>query len=212
VSGLWLTSYIVLWVLLLAMAVVLVSTLRNLGVVYSLVSSGAAFTSPGRKPSTLKQGEVVPDATWFTASGEPTPVSTYRGSKMAFAVVSPSCASCGGFLEMAVEDGPDPLDDYLRDFTVISLGSVIQTSQFLDDLRAKGMSTAKLSVLYDDHGEVLRRWGFTTTPAMVVIDEEMRMVRQVFGGRQRPSPTENIRSQAILVPVSPASDPDETGV
>ena len=125
-NGLWLASYILLWVLLIAVAVVLVSALRNLGVVYSMVSNTPAFSassSPPNQRSRLTKGDKLPDAKWVTAGGELLAASNFIGSKTAFAVVSPSCGPCTDFFRSSLHDGPDPFDKSLSDFITISLGT-----------------------------------------------------------------------------------------
>lgn len=41
-TGIWLVSYIALWVLLLLIAIVLLSVLRNLGLIYERIQQGAS--------------------------------------------------------------------------------------------------------------------------------------------------------------------------
>lgn len=185
-TGLWLISYVVLWICLLIVAIILISALRNLGVVYSLLSSLPEFasTSANRssppKPSSLTVGDELPNARLVTASGESRTAYDFRGSKMAFALVSPSCGSCAIFLEHLPFDGPDPLDESLRDFVVISLGSIEQTAQ----LQEKSRPSSTAGVLFDSDGEVEHKWGIAVTPGTVIVDEHMRVVRQVFGGKE----------------------------
>src|SRR5579864_5152095 len=97
-----LISYVVLWILVLVLAIALVSTLRNLGVVYSLVSGQAVGTRSGQSASGLERGEELPDAVFELATGGLRSIREYRGSKLAFAVVSPACEACSGFIDVAL--------------------------------------------------------------------------------------------------------------
>ena len=180
-SGLWLASYVVLWALVLALAVVLVSTLRNLGVVYTMVTSLPAFSDRQGGHSSLSHRQVLPEAVLATATGGRRATSEFKGTKTAFAVVSASCGPCSSFLESLhepeVTDWRDLHVDW-RDLVVVSLSGPRETEELL----ARARMTTPMVVLLDGDGEIKRRWGVTTTPFMVVVDEELRVVNQVVGG------------------------------
>jgi hypothetical protein len=181
-SGLWLASYILLWVVVVAMGLLLVSVLRNLGVVYSMVGSLPEFTATRPpKPSTLTAGAKLPDAQLITTTGESKSISEFAGSRMAFAIVSSSCGSCLLFLQqLNGDDGIDPADQSLRDVVIIGLGDAEETRRLLERAGIDG----KTPVMFDVHDEIARKWGIATTPATVVMDEEMRVVRQYFGAHE----------------------------
>jgi hypothetical protein len=174
-TGPWLISYVLLWVLFLAMAVVLISTLRNLGVMYSMISGGA--TASATQPQTsLTQGATLPDATWFTAHGEPKSAHEFSGEKMAFAVISPGCDGCAIAIERILKEGPDPLDESLRDFVLVSLGDPAHTAAMTEKFNIPG----DVPTFLDRDSEIRRKWGVTATPFTVIVDQDMRVVRQVF--------------------------------
>lgn len=181
-AGGWLVSYVVLWLLLVAMATILLSVLHNLGVLYAAVSK----VTTGRqdmKPSTLVDGEVLPDVECLTEAGKPVNVSDFAGSKVAFAVVSAACGACARFLEVALHDGPDPLDRDLRRMVIVSLSDPAATSTLL--ARA-GVQAPSGQVLYDRDEGLSRRWGVRMTPGMIIANEDLRLVRQVFGSGGTP--------------------------
>lgn len=176
-TGLWLISYIVLWIVLLAVTAVLISTLRNLGVVYSMIIQSPGFARSSESRTNLKQGDMLPDARIEAANRDIRMTSSFRGQKTAFAVVSATCEACWLFLRTANQDGPDPLDPSLRNMVIVSLSDPSATADLLERAGGSGDET----VLFDPDAAILRNWGITATPAMVVVDEEMRVVRQVFG-------------------------------
>ncbi|MDQ6877226.1 MAG: redoxin family protein, partial [Candidatus Dormibacteraeota bacterium] len=125
---------------------------------------------------------MLPDVALVTGSGDATATSKFLGKRMAFAVVSPSCGGCAKFLEHLHHGGPDPFDEHLRDFAIVSLGSVEQTAPLLE--KAKLPANGQAVVLFDSNAEIMRKWGITTTPGMVIVDEDMRVIRQLFGGKE----------------------------
>lgn len=179
-SGLWLVSYVLLWVVILAVAVLLISVLRNMGVMYASLSRAGVAGSGDVRPSNLTGGDPLPDASLTAADLSVRRASEFRGAKTAFAIVSPTCGGCETYLSHIRHAGPDPLDLTMRDFVVISLGAPGQTADLLRRVGINGDTT----VLYDVDGDVARQWGIRTTPGMVIVDEDMVVVRQVFGGKE----------------------------
>lgn len=177
--GLWLVSYVALWILFLAVALVLVSILRNQGVLYTSIK--AATPRLEAAPSALKPGQTLPLVTWQTLAGESRTLAELRGVKLAIALVSPSCKPCIEYLlKLGVRQAsPDPLDPGLKRTVIVSLGDLPGTARLLE--QAQLPST--VPVFVDVQREVAERWGISTTPTTVIVDEELRVVRQVFGRR-----------------------------
>jgi hypothetical protein len=180
-TGFWLVSYVVLWVLVLVLTVALISTLRNLGVVYGLLAKQPRAGHGSSRRTALDTGQELPEVRWYTSSGEARSPATFRGGKTAFAIVSPACESCGTYLEILAADGADPIDPEVRDLVVVSLGTPEETDTLLSGVAARTGRVPPL-VLFDRDAEVISTWGVSATPATVVVDEELRVVRQVFGG------------------------------
>jgi hypothetical protein len=186
-TGLWLASYVALWILWLAVVVVLVSLLRNVGAVYSTINS-LAFATSGRVSnngtvrSALREGEKLPEVSWRTASGESKSVSQFLGSKIAFVLVSASCGACTHALAVAQASGPDPDDPHLRHMVIVSLSDAQETAKLLD---GAGIA-AEAVVLFDREATIRQKWGVEITPVIVIVDEELRVVRQVLGTNPRP--------------------------
>src|SRR5690349_8239311 len=100
-TGLWLISYIALWILFLVLAVVLLSVLRNLGALYETL---AAFQNPPQEPIKLVPGDIVPDLALPALSGDRVPISAFRGQTTAFLIVSPGCSPCHSLLKDIAEN------------------------------------------------------------------------------------------------------------
>lgn len=176
-TGLWLVSYIALWILFLLVVVVLLSVLRNLGVIYESIS--ALTPRLHSAPTKLKAGEVLPPLTWQTLSGDEKSLSEFRGAKAAISVVSPTCGPCRDFLKNIVEDGhqPDPLDQSVRNRLIVSVGDIAMTRELITQI---GLSR-DVPVLVDAKNRVATEWGITSTPMTVIVDDQLRVVRQLFG-------------------------------
>lgn len=182
-SGPWLASYIALWCLVLGIAVILVSTLRNFGLVYSeltkLAPRGGSVTE-STSPTRLQVGEPLPDVVVQGEMGERVSIRNLQRANRAFALISPTCSACDGFLDVALKDGPDPMDRSLREFTVISLSASDEGQALPAPIVATSL---EIPVLYDPLREVPRTWGVPATPFMVIVDDEMRVIRQVLMGQ-----------------------------
>lgn len=177
-TGLWIVTYVALWLLFLTEAVVLVSVLRNLGVVYTSLAALAPHAK--RAPTALKTGDLLPDITFETLEGQPVSLKEFNDHKQAVALISPTCVPCAHYLEEVVRHGgePDPLDPSVRLGLIVSFGDRDGTKKFVENVG--GLPRGVLVVL-DSKREVSRHWGISTTPTTVIVDDELRVVRQVFG-------------------------------
>jgi hypothetical protein len=181
VSGLWLVSYVALWVLVLLLGVSLIAVLYNLGAMYGHLRRDGNMQS---LPSGLPGGVVLPEVAWRTLDGQERTPASYLGHKRAFVVLSPSCSGCQDYLrQMGRADfRPDPLDDSVTQAVVISLATATQTADMIKifDL----YPDENCEVLVDDAQEVVHHWGTEVLPTVIIVDEELRVVRQVFGGTE----------------------------
>lgn len=180
-SAPWLASYTALWVLVAVLGIVVVSVLRNLAVVYSLVANGVPQTKPSNvRPCDLTNGQTLPEARMSTFDGRPMSSARFLGTRTAFCLVSPTCTSCEAYLDHVLHSGADPLDKSLRAFVVVSFGSPADTKSLLDKVGING----ETPVLYDTAREAADRWGVRITPGAIVVDETGTVIRQVFGTQQ----------------------------
>jgi peroxiredoxin len=179
VSGLWLISYVALWILLLAVAVVLVSVLRNLGVMTEALRT--LQESPADRLK-LKPGEAVPDVALQTLSGEPVQLSALAQQPTAFALVSPGCKPCHLLLESlaALDMTVDPLGMGVQQTVVVSVGAVEDTMSLLTQLDIP----SRIPILADPESQLFTAWGITATPTTVVVDDQTRYVSHTSGFMQ----------------------------
>jgi len=181
-TGLWLVSYVALWLLFLAVAAALVAVLHNVGVLYDAVNRAG---ERGTRYSSLDTGQVLPEVTWRTLAGNPMKSSALKGTRQAIVIVSPTCAPCVEHLKEIItgDRDLDPLDSTLQRHTVVCLGDADTATTFLEKVGVTGDGT----VLIDRDRELTRRWGISTTPTTVIVDDELRVVRQVYGTEAEPT-------------------------
>jgi peroxiredoxin len=175
-NGLWLASYVALWVLFLVVAVVLVSVLRNLGVVYETLDR---LDLNGENETKLIIGDKLPDLSLVTLSNEHVSLTTFYGSKSAVFVVSPECSPCQDLISaIATHSLPLDLRDVeVRQHIVISTGAVSETITFIQGLDLQ----TNVQVLVDVTGSVKTLWGVNGTPLIIFFDEQGHVLRQSLG-------------------------------
>jgi hypothetical protein len=181
-TGPWLASYIALWILFLALAAALVAVLHNLGVLYDAVDRAGM---PGKRSSNLDAGQVLPEVTWRTLAGNPVKSSALKGTRQAIVIVSPTCAPCVEHVKeiAAGERDLDPLDATLQRHVVVCLSDADTAAGFLERVGIDG----DVQVLFDRDHELTRRWGISATPTTVIVDDELRVVRQIYGAEAEPT-------------------------
>lgn len=172
-TGIWLVSYIALWILFLVVAILLLSVLHNLGAIYDLL--------PEREPAPtkLEADDILPEIELVTlSSGQKTLISDFEGVKTAFSIVSSGCSSCVDFLE-GINNGsdPDPLDPTVRQRVLIGLGDDEWITRMIREVNLP----PDLPILLDRDRGVVETWGISATPATVIVDNNLRVVRQLFG-------------------------------
>lgn len=173
-TGIWLISYIALWILFLMVVIVLLSVLRNLGVIYEMVEKKR--TEPIQ--TNLSIGALLPDITFHTLSGISRSTASFQGTKTAFSIVSPDCSACQSLLAELSKNNinPDPIDPTVQNSVIVSIGDVNSTVEITSKL-----SLDHSSILVDTEGEVAQEWGIRTTPTTVIVDDQLRVVRFVIG-------------------------------
>jgi AhpC/TSA family len=179
-TDLWLASYIALWFLVLLLALCLIAVLHNLGAIYSHIRQGRSL---GSAPSKLETGSVVPNVRWQTVDGQEQSVWQLKGAKRAFILISPTCNGCKHYLQELGrgDQSPDPLDETIEQMVIVGLTDREETLQMLQAaaIPPNGRTT---SIVIDSKHEVMAQWGISALPATVIVDEQLRVVRQVFGG------------------------------
>ena len=162
------------------------SVLRNIGVIYG---SLAALGPQQRQLSALTTGQAVPDVAWQTLAGETRRVSTLRGVKRAITLVSPTCSSCVDYLRSVAEreHAPDPTDPTVTHRVIVSLGDLPGTLRLFESAAVAADSLPDdVTVLIDPERETAKAWGMAATPSTIILDEQMRVVRQFIGAGEPP--------------------------
>ena len=174
-SGIWLISYAALWILFLAVAVVQLVVLRNLGVLYDHLGQQELRLPP---PSRLVAGEPLPEIALATLDGRAVSTADWRGRKLAISLVSGECGSCRQFLiELAANHAaPDPLDPTVTERVIVGIGPEARARTLLADV-----ALAPTALFLDRTGAVGSGWGISSTPMTVVIDDESKVVRHILG-------------------------------
>lgn len=132
-STLFWVSYVFLWLLLIIVSIVLLSVLRNLGVIYE--SLGNTKSKGSALDQKLPAGQQLPDISLEQFNGTKTSLLDHIDDKLAISIVSPSCGPCHTLLHDIVggEWQIDPLDPSIKKSIIISLGDVDLTKQMIDD-------------------------------------------------------------------------------
>jgi len=175
-SGFWLVSYISLWILFIVVSIVLVSVLRNLGVIYQSLER-SMHLEPA--PTKLSSGQKLPDLILQGQSGEEVSLSSLNGREVAISIVGLRCSACTEFLR-AIANGEsvvDPLDDSLKERIIIGIGEV---SEVRGLIRNTGLDD-RFPILFDALGTVEKEWGITSIPTTVIVDKDWKVVRQLLG-------------------------------
>lgn len=172
--GLWFTSYILLWIIVLIVIITLASIIRNLGVIYEALPRASDLLPPVTK---LTHGEALPELTLSTLAGKRVPLSAYRGQRMAISVVSHNCPACHRFLDEVGRNNsdPDPLDVAVRRRLIVALGSASEAANLV---RTGGIDQ-DITVLADPDGEAGQKWGVAAVPTTIVVDQDLHVVRQL---------------------------------
>lgn len=165
-TGIWLISYIALWILFLIVAIVLISVLHHIGVLYRQVEGRQ---SP---PTKLSVGDTLPEVTFRTLSGDKISISQFMGNGFAFLIISPGCSGCLKALQSLANGDkqyePSPI--------IIGLKDAVAISEMLQE--AKLSSTYQ--VLVDTENAVQEAWGVVLTPILIETDKQLKLSRQTI--------------------------------
>jgi methylamine dehydrogenase accessory protein MauD len=166
VSGVWLASYIVLWLVVLVLAFLLAGSLRQLGLLQLRLGDdpGALITDSG-----LERGVQAPE---FVAAHSETeePVSLYELPQVPRLLVfaSPGCLSCRELIPGLNEVRKTRSGEF--DFLVICRGDI-------ESCRSFGrMNRLEAPMVIDTNGQIERDYMVTLTPFAYLLDHEGRVV------------------------------------
>jgi len=164
-SGVWLASYVVLWVVVLLLAFLLAGALRQLGLLQLRLGDdpGALITDTG-----LERGAEAPDFTALGAeSGELVSLSDLPAVPRMLVFASPGCLSCRELIP-GLNEVRKTRGDF--DFLVVCRGD-------LESCQAFGrMNGLEAPMVVDTTGQIEKDYLVTLTPFAYLIDHEGRVV------------------------------------
>jgi len=165
VSGVWLASYIVLWLVVLLLGFLLAGALRQLGLLQLRLGDdpGALITDTG-----LERGTDAPDFTALdAASGERVSLSDLTAVPRMLVFASPGCLSCRELIP-GLNEVRKTRGDW--DFVVVCRGD-------LESCRRFGrMNGLEAPMVVDTTGQIEKDYAVTLTPFAYVVDHEGRVV------------------------------------
>lgn len=165
-SGVWLASYLVLWLVVLVLAFLLAGSLRQLGLLQLRLGDdpGALITDVG-----LERGVQAPD---FVAAdsetGEPVALSELPAAPRLLVFASPGCLSCRELIPGLNEVRKTRHGEF--DFLVICRGDI-------ESCRSFGrMNRLEAPMVIDTNGQIEKDYMVTLTPFAYLLDYEGRVV------------------------------------
>jgi len=164
-SGVWLASYIVLWLLVLMLAFLLAGALRQLGLLQLRLGDdpGALITDTG-----LERGADAPDFTALAAdTGELVSLSDLPAVPRMLVFASPGCLSCRELIP-GLNEVRKTRKDF--DFLVVCRGD-------LESCRGFGrMNRLEAPMVVDTNGQIEKDYAVTLTPFAYLIDHQGKVV------------------------------------
>lgn len=165
-SGVWLASYVVLWLLVLGLAFLLAGALRQLGLLQLRLGDdpGALITDTG-----LERGTLAPDFTALDSeSGELVTLSELAPVPRMIVFASPGCLSCRelipGLNEVRKTRGRE------FDFLVVCRGDPESCQAF------GRMNRLEAPMVVDTTGQIEKDFIVTLTPFAYLLDHERNVV------------------------------------
>ena len=165
-SGVWLASYIVLWVVVLVLAFLLAGSLRQLGLMQLRLGDdpGALITDTG-----LERGSPAPDFTAIESeSGELVTLSGLAAKPRVLVFASPGCLSCRELIPGLNEVRKTRKGEF--DFLVICRGDVESCQGF------GRMNRLEAPMVVDTNGQIEKDYQVTLTPFAYLLDHEGNVV------------------------------------
>ena len=164
-SGVWLASYIVLWLVVFALAFLLAGALRQLGLLQLRLGDdpGALITDTG-----LERGAQAPDFTALSADSEElVTLSELPAAPRLLVFASPGCLSCRELIP-----GLNEVRKTRRefDFLVVCRGDLESCQGF------GRMNRLEAPMVVDTTGQIEKDYVVTLTPFAYLLDHERNVV------------------------------------
>jgi len=156
-EGIWLISYIVLWVLVLGLGLLVILLYRQFGLMY-------LGTAEGVSRDGLEKGTRAPDFALTDQHGTAHKLSSYRGQPVLLLFGSPHCSPCRTLLPQ--------LQDWSmarRDVKVLWLNAASRE----ESLKFVSDTGTGLPVLpFPPENNIMERFKVRVTPFMFMLDEQ----------------------------------------
>jgi methylamine dehydrogenase accessory protein MauD len=165
-NGVWLASYVVLWLLVLVLAFLLAGSLRQLGLLQLRLGDdpGALITDTG-----LERGTLAPDFTALDSeSGELVTLSELAPVPRMIVFASPGCLSCRELIPGLNEVRKTRSGEF--DFLVVCRGDPESCQGF------GRMNRLEAPMVVDTTGQIEKDYIVTLTPFAYLLDHERNVV------------------------------------
>lgn len=166
-TGLWLISYIALWIFFLVVALLLISVFYHLGVIYNKVENRLP------PPTKLTNGETIPEIALQTPGGDQIVISQFLGVETAFVIISPGCSNCLRVLK-AIATGDGFMKLPVQRMVIVSLMDITATLAMV----RQAQLSQNYVVLVDTENILEKAWGIHATPVIVEVDNELKVSKQ----------------------------------
>jgi hypothetical protein len=175
-TGIWLISYLALWILVVIVAVVLLLMVRSLSIVVEKLQALQAAPEPA---TTLSVGETLPDVALRARDGMLHAIHRFRGADTAVVIITPGCGPCRDVLAEVSQhpNAPDPLHLHVFQTVLICIGDMNEAEQ---ELTQAGVP-ATVPVFFDSDNKVQSSWGIHGTPTMIILSPDFQVVRASAG-------------------------------
>ena len=164
-------SYIFLWIFVIILGILMVATLRHLGVMFEAVDPVLQFSRSGFR---LRPDEPLPQVELADSSGSVVDIEPPKDSGLMLLLVDQGCTACTEALA-ALSNGDTA---YWRErwTTVVIVRSKPQdVSETIGSLDLH----EEVAIVFDASGKASKTWGVATTPFAIVVDSA-RLVRRTY--------------------------------
>ena len=167
----FITSYVVLWLLVVILALLMVVTLRHLGVFFDAMGPLIHLT---REEALLKINDPLPPVTFRDADSTTVILEELASTRTLLLMVSPSCSACDNALSVFREGQSSR---WFEGWTAIVVLS--SSPDEVRSFRASYSIDSSVVVLADEDSRSFRAWGVPRTPSLLVVDQSLHIQRKI---------------------------------
>ena len=176
-SGFWLVSYITMWILLIGISFVMLSIMRNMGILYQRIEQNKLQNDT--KISKYAINEAVESLIVTDMQDLSVDLIEKLSQKTAIIIISTHCSPCRDLIKyLAEHKHKDPLDLGVESTIVISMGSNRALQDLLDEYKVDSGDIAFYCDITDSLSQV---WGIYSTPTIITVDANATITSQHAG-------------------------------